>query len=88
MRKLILGASVGVPALLAATGAKAFIVFAPAAFAGVVIGSIAFGALTTALFGHAWIAPFEPPVIQPYVETTVQPVVQPVRRHYHVYRYP
>jgi len=44
-KSLMAAAGVGLSALLVAAPAKAFIVFAPAVFAGVIIGAIAFGSL-------------------------------------------
>jgi hypothetical protein len=58
-KSLLAAGGVGLCALLAAAPAKAFIVFAPAAFAGVIIGAVAFGSLVggAAVANHWFFAP-------------------------------
>ena len=70
-KSLLAAAGVGVSALLVAAPAKAFIVFAPAVFAGVIIAAVAAGSL----FGGAaaanhWFSPPPPIASGPAVYTS------------------
>jgi hypothetical protein len=71
-KSLLAATGVGLCALLVAGPAKAFIVFAPAAFAGVIIGAVAFGTLLggTAVANRWLYAPPPPVAYGPAVYTS------------------
>jgi hypothetical protein len=71
-KSLLAATGVGLSALLVAAPAKAFIVFAPAAFAGVIIGAVAFGSLFggAAVANHWFYTPPPPAAYGPAVYTS------------------
>jgi hypothetical protein len=85
-KSLMAATGVGLSAFLVAAPAKAFIVFAPAAFAGVIIGAVAFGTLLggAAAASH-WF--YTPPPATVYVSPTAAPGCYPatVRIHGHIH---
>jgi hypothetical protein len=69
MKSLLTATGIGLTAMLITTSAKAYIVFAPAAFAAATIGAVLFGVLVggVAATNHYWYYAPPPPAYGPAV---------------------
>jgi hypothetical protein len=76
-KSLLAATGVGLSALLVTTSAKAFIVFAPAAFVAVVVGSVLFGGLVGGAAVNNYYATTYPPPPPPATVYVTRPGAAP-----------